>query len=76
MKQFEAGRKADVCRCVDVFTGASSLTSVSRDAAAVLRWSGMSSWVCEWIPAGWSCHSGWRRKYDPIRPLQMLILED
>lgn len=38
-----------------------NLTSVSRDAAAVLRWSGMSSWVWEWIPAGWSCHSGWRR---------------
>lgn len=37
-----------------------NLTSVSRDAAAVLRWSGMSSWVWEWIPAGWSCHSGWR----------------
>lgn len=40
--------------------GALNLTSVSRDAAAVLRWSGMSSWVWEWIPAGWSCHSGWR----------------
>lgn len=39
---------------------ASNLTSVSIDAAAVLRWSGMSSWVWEWIPAGWNCHSGWR----------------
>lgn len=45
------------------------LTSVSRDAAAVLRWSGMSSWVWEWIPAGWSCHSGWRHSEQNVREL-------
>lgn len=52
-----------VCVCVcsfSVYLQAFNLTSVSRDAAAALRWSGMSSWVWEWIPAGWSCHSGWR----------------
>lgn len=44
-----------------------NLTSVSKEAAAVLRWSGMSSWVWEWIPAGWSCHSGCRHSRRSVR---------
>lgn len=61
-----------------------TLTSVSREAAAVLRWSGMSSWVWEWIPAGWSCHKGcgrvrtnilqgWYKTYK-IQKLQAVII--
>lgn len=67
------GRHCNIilCRaCVVVYmlgTQASGLTSVSRDAAAVLRWSGMSSWVWEWIPAGWSCHSGWRHSEQNVK---------
>lgn len=62
LQRSSLGPSLDACEYLN------RLTSVSRDAAAVLRWWGMRSWVCEWIPAGWSCHRGCRHseKYDPM----------
>lgn len=49
---------------------------MSREAAAALRWSGMSSCVWEWIPAGWSCHSGWRHSERRVKSKLPRILSE